>query len=73
MHYAFQTETKLYFIIDFMNGGELFTYLKREKRFEEKRVKIYAAELVEAISYLHSQGIVYRDLKFYLTRLVTSK
>ena len=54
MHYAFQTETKLYFIIDFMNGGELFTYLKREKRFEEKRVKIYAAELIEAISYLHS-------------------
>lgn len=30
LHYAFQTETKLYFFIDFLNGGELFTYLRRE-------------------------------------------
>lgn len=35
LHYAFQTETKLYFIIDFLNGGELFTYLRKEQRFNE--------------------------------------
>lgn len=63
LHYAFQTDTKLYFIIDYLNGGELFTYLRSTDRFDEKRVQIYAAELVIAISYLHSNGIVYRDLK----------
>ena len=38
LHYAFQTDTKLYFIIDYLNGGELFTYLRSTDRFDEKRV-----------------------------------
>lgn len=63
LHYAFQTEAKLYLVIDFLNGGELFTYLKNENYFSEQRAKIYAAELVEALSYLHKNGVVYRDLK----------
>lgn len=63
LHYAFQTDAKLYLIMDFINGGELFTYLRRERRLSEDRSRIYAAELVEAISYLHSQGVIYRDLK----------
>jgi len=37
LHFAFQTETKLYFLIDFLNGGELFTYLRKEQKFTEKR------------------------------------
>lgn len=63
LYYAFQTDMKLYLIIDFLNGGELFTYLRNEHRFAEARVKIYAAELVEALSYLHTRGVIYRDLK----------
>jgi serine/threonine protein kinase len=63
LHYAFQTETKLYFILDFINGGELFTYLRKEQRFPEQRVRVYAAELIEALAYLHKNDIVYRDLK----------
>ena len=63
MHYAFQTENKLYFLIDFMNGGELFTYLKADHKFSEHRARIYAAELIEALAYLHRNGVVYRDLK----------
>lgn len=63
LHYAFQTETKLYFVIDFLNGGELFTYLRKEQRFSDERTKIYAAEMVEALAYLHKNGIIYRDLK----------
>jgi serine/threonine protein kinase len=53
----------LYFIIDYLNGGELFTYLRATDRFDEKRTKIYAAELTIALSYLHKNGIIYRDLK----------
>ena len=63
LHYAFQTETKLYFIIDFLNGGELFTYLRKEQRFNETKAKIYAAEIIDAIGCLHQAGIIYRDLK----------
>ena len=63
LHYAFQTETKLYFFIDFLNGGELFTYLRKEQRFNEERAKFYAAEMVVAIGALHAKDIIYRDLK----------
>jgi len=63
LHYAFQTKDKLYMILDYINGGELFFHLKKEGRFAENRVKFYAAEIVCAIDHLHSLGIVYRDLK----------
>ena len=63
LHYAFQTEDTLYFVTDFLNGGELFYHLCNEIRFSEERAKFYAAELVLALSHLHSKGIIYRDLK----------
>lgn len=49
--------------MDFVNGGELFTYLNQEKKFKQDRVRQYAAELVDAISYLHNNGVIYRDIK----------
>ena len=63
LHYAFQTDTKLYMILDYINGGELFSHLKREGRFSEERVRLYAAEIVLVLAHLHSLDIVYRDLK----------
>lgn len=41
----------------------MFTYLRRDKQFDEMRAKIYAAEMIEAIGCLHQKGIIYRDLK----------
>lgn len=43
LHYAFQTDEKLYFIMDFLNGGELFYHLRKEQRFTETRARFYAA------------------------------
>lgn len=60
---AFQTEGKLYLILDFLRGGDLFTRLSKEVMFTEEDVKFYLAELILALSHLHSLGIVYRDLK----------
>src|SRR3989338_4082443 len=63
LHYAFQTAEKLYMILDFVNGGELFFHLKQEGRFSESRTRFYVAELTMALAHLHRIGIVYRDLK----------
>ena len=40
----------------------MFTYLRKEQRFTEQRAKVYAAEMIDAISCLHNAGILYRDL-----------
>lgn len=63
LNYAFQTKDKLYMILDYINGGELFFHLKKEGRFAENRVKLYAAEIASALDHLHNLDIVYRDLK----------
>ena len=63
LHYAFQTPEKLYFVIDFLNGGELFYHLRREQRFSEERARFYAAEILLALECLHKNNIIYRDLK----------
>uniref|UniRef100_A0A8C7J4W1 Ribosomal protein S6 kinase n=1 Tax=Oncorhynchus kisutch TaxID=8019 RepID=A0A8C7J4W1_ONCKI len=60
---AFQTEGKLYLILDFLRGGDLFTRLSKEVMFTEEDVKFYLAELALALDHLHSLGIIYRDLK----------
>ncbi|KAE8601924.1 hypothetical protein XENTR_v10013835 [Xenopus tropicalis] len=63
LHYAFQTEGKLYLILDFLRGGDLFSRLSKEVMFTEEDVKFYLAELALALDHLHSFGIIYRDLK----------
>ncbi len=63
LKYAFQTSTKLYMVLPMYNGGELFTILKRERRFSEERTRFYAAEIACGLGHLHKNGIIYRDLK----------
>lgn len=63
LHYAFQNEGKLYLILDYLSGGELFFHLKNEGRFSENRTKFYVAQLALALQHLHSLDIIYRDLK----------
>merc|ERR1719487_2669676 len=63
LHYAFQTPKKLYIVLEYCAGGELFFHLSRAGRFSEGRCKLYAAEILLALEYLHSLSIIYRDLK----------
>lgn len=63
LHFAFQTENKLYFVLDYCAGGELFFHLSRLKRLTEDQARIVCAELVLALGHLHNESVVYRDLK----------
>jgi p70 ribosomal S6 kinase len=63
LHYAFQTAAKLYLILSYASGGELFTYLANERMFSEPVTVFYTAELLLALEHLHGIGIIYRDLK----------
>jgi len=63
LHYSFQSSKYLYFVMDFINGGEVFHHLSKERRFDENRAKFYAAEILLGLSYLHDKGVIYRDLK----------
>lgn len=63
LHYAFQTEDKLYLVLDYCPGGELFFHLSRFRRFPERVARFYSAELLLSIGHLHKRGIIYRDLK----------
>ncbi|KAF7298980.1 Non-specific serine/threonine protein kinase [Mycena indigotica] len=63
LKFGFQSEQKLYLVLAFVNGGELFHHLQREQRFNEERARFYSAELLLALEHLHELDVVYRDLK----------
>ena len=64
LYYAFQDQEKLYLILEYAQGGELFTHLATEHIFPEATASFYMAEMVLALEHLHhTVGVVYRDLK----------
>jgi p90 ribosomal S6 kinase len=63
LHYAFQTPERIYLILDYIPGGELFHYLAQERIISEEDAAFYLAQVVLAIEHLHSCGVIYRDLK----------
>lgn len=61
LKYAFQNPSKLYLVMDYCPGGELFFHIQRVERFNEEAVKFYGAQLVLAIEHLHKNNIIYRE------------
>ena len=63
LRFAFQTEHKLYMVMPYCRGGEVFHHLKLRRSFDEPLARFYAAEIALGIGHLHAVGVVYRDLK----------
>lgn len=63
LKFSFQSPEKLYLVLSFINGGELFYHLQREGKFDLSRSRFYTCELLSALECLHSLNVIYRDLK----------
>ena len=68
LHSCFQTPSRLFFVIEFVRGGDLMFHMQRQRRLPEEHARFYSAEICLALNFLHTRGMqvaLYREVKKY--------
>lgn len=63
LYSTFQDERYLFMVMEYVPGGELFSYMQKIIKFTVKNARFYISEILVALSVLHGMGVIYRDLK----------
>lgn len=63
LHHSFQNDSRVYMVMDFLNGGQLLTHMISHAMFSEDQARFYLGEVILAVEYLHSLDIIHRDIK----------
>eukprot|EP00058_Branchiostoma_floridae_P007070 XP_002592558.1 hypothetical protein BRAFLDRAFT_57451 [Branchiostoma floridae] len=63
LYATYQTKAHLFFVMEYLNGGDLMFHIQKSRKFDRKRAQFYGAEITLGLQFLHGKGIVYRDLK----------
>lgn len=63
LHSCFHSPTRIFFVMEYVPGGDLMTHIQEVRRFTQLRTKFYACEVLLALEYLHMNKVIYRDLK----------
>merc|ERR550517_1726221 len=63
MYAYFFDNSRIYMVLQYANGGEMYKYLKKKRRFAEKEASNYIRQVMEALYYLHKKNVIHRDLK----------
>jgi len=69
LHSCFQTETRIYFVMEYVSGGDLMLHIQR-KQFSLRQAKFYASEVLLALEYFHANGIIYRSVIVFGRRVI---
>jgi len=63
LYCTFQNLERVGFVMEYVNGGQLFYHMRKLSNFDEDTTRFYAAEIILALEHLHSHNIIHRDLK----------
>lgn len=60
---VYETENSLYLVIELLKGGNMVSYLEKQKKFSDKDTRVFLSAILKGVAHMHAQGVMHRDIK----------